>query len=611
MEPEVLKSEFTSVNSTLLQELRDLIFQASDVATERYDFTWTGKTRAFLEAGLPVSKTLRPNVDSSREFNTTKNIFITGDNLDTLKLLQENYLNEIDVIYLDPPYNTGKNFVYRDKFSKSVEEYIDDSRDDDGERQYTVNSKDSGRFHSDWLSMMYPRLRIARNLLNPNGVIFVSIDDNELANLKLLMDEVFDENNFIDIFSWQKTTTPANLSKTTKKSVEYVLAYSGGGDVQLQGLVKYSSSSNGLMNQTNKVGELIFPAEITRTKLRDGVYNAGTYGTKSYEINLLDDTEVKDGHFIKPVRLSGKFKWSQDYLDESIANGVKIYIQTEAFSPSYEKEEYDPEKPWNIINGTFGVGTNENAGDELDKLFEPNFSDDLWPKPTSLLMYLINMIPNKSARVLDVFAGTGTTAEAVMKLNSGDGGDRTWIIGTLNEKTSQTSEARKAGFETIDEIAKERIRRSGDILKRENTEIDTGFRSFEVASTSIKEDIFKTAGETQQSALFDSIENIKTDRNDLDLIFETLVNSGLKYNMPLTEVDFADSTIYQYDYFGEMSGVVFSLSNNTGDDFIQKIASLKPLVAVFRESAFKDSANKVNIMEIFRITSPDTKVKVI
>lgn len=274
---------------------------------------------------------------------------------------------------------------------------------------------------------MYPRLKLLHKLLADDGVIFISIDDNELANLKQLCDEIFGANNFIDFFSWVKTETPANLSYKTKKSVEYIICYQKSkNDIKFRGLEKESKSSNGLMNQTNAIKELRFPANIVDSGLKDGVYKAGPYGTDSYDIQLLEDVQVKDGIFITPVKLQGKFKWSQSNLDKEISNGTRISIRTIAFSPSYEKASYEPEVPWNIINRNFGVDTNEVASTLLTTIFGEKTFD--FPKPVTLISYLANFINNKDAIILDSFAGSGTTAHAVLNLNKKDGGNRKFIL---------------------------------------------------------------------------------------------------------------------------------------------------------------------------------------
>ncbi len=372
-----------------------------------YGLVWEDKLEEAvtrLAKQYPVLTEVQERAIISDNPDSPNHILIEGDNLDALTALTFTHEGKIDVIYIDPPYNTGnKDFIYNDS-------YVD---------------KDDGYRHSMWLSFMSRRLKIAKKLLSERGVIFISIDDNELAQLKMLCDEIFGAVNFVDIFSWNKTETPANLSLKTKKAIEYVLCYSKQRNSdKFRGLTKSSASNNGLMNQTNSEHVLVFPKLLIDTKLPDGVYAKGVYGTKAYHIELLEDTQVKDGLFVLPVVLKGKFKWSQKNLDLEISKGTKVSIKTKAFSPSYEKTEYDPEVPWNLIDRTFGVDTNEIAGTQLKDILGKNVFD--FPKPVTLIKYLINFI--KAEYILDFFAGSGTTLHAVMQLNAEDGGKRQCIL---------------------------------------------------------------------------------------------------------------------------------------------------------------------------------------
>ncbi len=380
--------------------------------TKTYGLVWEPKSEDIeeqLRDKLPVFREVADRAIISDNPEVPNHVIIEGDNLVSLSTLVYTHESKIDVIYIDPPYNTGnKDFIYNDSY---------------------IDSEDIYR-HSKWLSFMSKRLKIAKKLLSDRGVIFISIDDNEQANLKLLCDEIFGQQNFIDIFSWIKTENPDNLSIKTKKAVEYILCYcKQRNSEKFCGLSKTSSSNNGLMNQTNAEHILVFPKNRIDTKLEDGIYYKGVYGTKSYHIELLEDTEVKAGFFIRPVILKGKFKWSQSNLDSEIEKGTTVSIKTKAFSPSYEKTEYDPEVPWNLINRSFGVDTNEAAGVHLKEILGSNCFD--FPKPTSLIKYLVNFI--KANYVLDFFAGSGTTLHAVMQLNVEDGGKRQCILCTNNE----------------------------------------------------------------------------------------------------------------------------------------------------------------------------------
>lgn len=348
------------------------------------------------------------------------NKIIHGDNLEALKALLPEYEGRIKCIYIDPPYNTGnETWIYNDN--------VNDPKIKKWLGQVVGKEADDLTRHDKWLCMMYPRLKLLHKLLDDDGVIFISIDDIELANLRLMCDEIFGTPNFIEYFSWVKTETPANLSLKTKKAIEYIVCYQKKkNNIKYKGLKKDSNSSNGLMNQTNSTKELVFPANKIDTGLKDGVYIAKKYGTKNYEIELLEETEVKNSLFIKPVKLFGKFKWSQANLENELSNGTKVSIRTIAFSPSYEKTEYEPEVPWNIIDKDFGVDTNENASTELKNIFGKKIFD--FPKTPSLIEYLINFNTDTDDIILDSFSGSGTTAHAVLNLNKKDSGNRKFIL---------------------------------------------------------------------------------------------------------------------------------------------------------------------------------------
>lgn len=386
--------------------------------------TWIGKEKV-VNHHLDVPFRVLDRQYTFGDTPDSGNKIIHGDNLEALKALLPEYEGKIKCIYIDPPYNTGnEKWVYNDNVNDPhIRKWLG---------QVVGSEMDDLTRHDKWLCMMYPRLVLLQKLLKDDGAIFISIDDNEIANLRILCDEIFGKANFVDIFSWKKTETPANLSYKTKKALEYIICYTKtSSKIKFKGLQKNSKSSNGLMNQTNAAKELIFPANLIDTALSDGIYRAGHYGTSSYDIELLTDVEVKDGVFITPVRLFGKFKWSQDNLNKEIGNGTKVSIRTKAFSPSYEKSEYEPEVPWNLIDKSFGVGTNEQASDDLKNIFQEKVFD--FPKPASLIQYLINFLCDKNDIILDSFAGSGTTAHAVLNLNKQDGGNRKFILVELGD----------------------------------------------------------------------------------------------------------------------------------------------------------------------------------
>lgn len=582
------------VDTELLNELRDLFARAED-QKERYDFTWNGKAKAYFEAATPTTKTLRPQPEESyiyadddyqekvNTFNDSENLFITGDNLEALKLLQESYLGKIDMIYIDPPYNTGKDFVYHDNFKSTQQDtdVAEGSVDEDGNR-LVKNEKNSGRYHSDWLSMMYPRLKLARNLLSDSGVIFVSIDDNEQANLKLLMDEVFGEDNFVAEIVWKRKRGRDNSAKWFSKSHEYVVIYAKN---------KYSFKINllELDDETKKAYKN--PDNDPRGIYRMlGTWARGTQGGVEY------DFTTKGGQYFS----SRKWLFSKQNLknfDEEnklIIRGDNIYRKMFIF----ENKGKIPETIWDDVSNA------ANASDMIKSFFGSIVFDT--PKPVEYIDRMIEIGSNKNDIILDFFAGSGTTADAIMQRNKEDGGNRKFIVATLDEATSEDSKARKAGYQTIDQISRERIRRASKKLG------DTsGFRALKVDKTGLKEDVFKTAGELTQENLQLDVDNQTDARSDYDLLYDVLVDGALEYNRQIATETISNEPIIKYDYLGELSGVIAYFGENLTNELTREIAKLKPLIAVFKESTFNKSSDKVNVLEQFRVISPETKVKVI
>ncbi|CWV51153.1 site-specific DNA-methyltransferase [Listeria monocytogenes] len=593
------------VDTDLLNELRELFVKAEE-QKERYDFTWNGKAKAYFEAAAPTTKTLRAQPEESVNFEGSENLFITGDNLEALKLLQESYLGKIDMIYIDPPYNTGKDFVYQDNFKKTQKEndLSEGSIDEDGDR-LVKNEKSNGRYHSDWLTMMYPRLKLARNLLSDSGIIFVSIDDNEQTNLKLLMDEIFGEANFMSNLIWEnKEGGGKSDSKFFRNKHEYILTYS-------------KNIRNATVNGVNIGNE-------ERYRLKDEFFDTrGPYylqklgmGSIQYSKSLDYGINAPDGTIIYPAdNNKGKqavWRWGIEKYNWGRDNG---YIQIKKDSNNiwtiYTKQYLNADNEGNIFKRTIqpiaviDKFSTTQANKSLSELFE-GYSLFSYSKPVELLSYLQEISTPSDGIILDFFAGSGSTAHAVMQLNAKDDGNRKFIVATLDEETPGNSEARKAGYATIDQISRERIRRAAE--KIDDT---SGFRALKVDSTGLKEDVFKTAGELDQVDLLQDIDNHSDNRSDYDLLYDVLVDGALEYNRPITIDTMNDEQIIKYDYLGELSGVVCYFGENLTDELTRQIAILKPLLAVFKESTFDKSAQKVNVMEQFRIISPDTKVKVI
>lgn len=606
------------VDSELLNELRDLFVKAEE-QKERYDFTWNGKAKSYFEAAAPTTKTLRAQPEESVNFEKSENLFITGDNLEALKLLQESYLGKIDMIYIDPPYNTGKDFVYQDNFKKTQKEndVSEGILDEDGNR-LVKNEKSNGRYHSDWLTMMYPRLKLARNLLSDSGVIFVSIDDNEQANLKLLMDEVFGEDNFVaDVTRIAKRTSDKGTHFRPTK--DHILVY--GKYISLLpefGIAKSVKETDYKFTEANgrkykKSGASLFqPSLDSRPNQR--YYIEAPDGSLIIPPGNVFPEKKADGSKIKPESNKDKvWRWS---VDTYIKQKEKL-IFTEGSSTNPLLDENGNQSKWNIYPKVYLDDDlagklhpedviydfpNSKGTKELLQLDIP-FS---FAKPSELIKYLGTLFDSKGGMVLDFFAGSGTTADAVMQLNKEDSGNRKFIVVTLDEETPENSEARKAGYTTIDQLSRERIRRAAAKIGDKS-----GFRALKVDATGLKEDVFKTAGELDQTDLLEDIDNHSDNRSDYDLLYDVLVDGALEYNRPITIETMNDEQIIKYDYLGELSGVVCYFGENLTDELTHQIAMLQPLIVVFKESTFDKSAQKVNVMEQFRIISPDTKVKVI
>ncbi|WP_461532980.1 site-specific DNA-methyltransferase [Sinomicrobium sp.] len=419
----------------LKQELATEIVEGNK---ERYRLEWPGKREAIVTANIPTNKTLRPVREDSVDFDNTENIYIEGDNLEVLKLLQESYLNKIKMIYIDPPYNTGKDFVYKDNFAKSGEEELLESgqKDEYGQR-LQANPETSGRYHSDWLSMMYPRLKLARNLLTEDGVIFISIDDNEVHNLRKICDEIFGEGNFVGQWQWFKSATPPNLSYKIKKNIEFVLAYEKQRSTnKYKGVKKDSKSDDPFTKPQNSLKKLRFPINSINFKIENGVFEAGLYGTEKFPNKLLNDITIENYKNINEAVFENRFIWVQDKLEEEIKNNTVINCSKSGVL-SYKKQKYSEEVPPNLIDISVGVETTEEAGKDLQKTFGNKIFD--YPKPTSLLKYLLkfNESINSNDIILDFFSGSATTAHAVMQLNAEDGGKRKYMMVQLPETTDE------------------------------------------------------------------------------------------------------------------------------------------------------------------------------
>ena len=575
--------------------LKQLLSREVVDGDEAYEFTWVGKKAAIVEANKPIRKTLRPCVAESKDWDTTENLYIEGDNLEALKLLQESYLGKVKMIYIDPPYNTGNDFIYADDFMRSQEEENEQmGMYDEDENRLFKNTDTNGRFHSDWCSMIYSRLMLARNLLTDDGVIFISIDDNEAKDLMSICDEVFGHSNFLATFAWQKKYGPANDAKGVSATHEYILLYGKVSNLWVPGLLPRSDEQ--LKAYKN-------PDNDPR-----GVWRASDLSARTYSVScdyiITGPTGLK---FSPPPSRSwivNEESYQRMLADNRItfgADGTGRPMQKKFITEV--KAGITPETWLPREKG----GDNKIARYELKEIFPENLFDT--PKPSKLIKYLETIAGTRDTDiVLDFFSGSATTAHAVMQLNAEDGGHRKFIMVQLPEKCDESSEAYKAGYKNICEIGKERIRRAGDKIRAEHpdAQLDTGFRVFRVDESNM-EDVYYHPEELTQTMLGGMVSNIKSDRSDLDLLYACLLDWGVEINLPHSAETLDGCTIHNVDD----GALVACFNENVPDTVIRRMADLHPLRAVFRDSSFASDDSKINVTEIFKNLSPDTNVKVI
>ena len=552
---------------------------------EHYEFTWVGKKAAIVEANKPIRKTLRPCVEESKNWDTTENLYIEGDNLEVLKLLQENYLGKVKMIYIDPPYNTGNDFVYRDNFTRSQEEENElMGLFDENDNHLFKNTDTNGRFHSDWCSMIYSRLMLARNLLTDDGVIFISIDDNEQENLKKCCDEVFGNENFVSQIVWRRTDNQPNIGNIARVK-EYIFCYAKNLSDMKFGRLPLSEKAKGEYRYSDEHG--FFRRAILLDKTR-GRYH---YSVKTQSGNILNGPWMKSENDLRDLNMRGLVYWTKGGDEQPYG---KIYLD--------ESKGQIPNDFWGI-----DFGTNQRASLEVEKIFQKRLFD--FPKPVLLLSNLIKLGAGNDSVILDFFSGSATTAHAVMQLNAEDGGHRKFIIVQLPEKCDEKSEAFKAGYKNICEIGKERIRRAGEKIKKEHPEakgLDVGFRVLNVSDSNMK-DVYYAAGEYTQDLLVQTESNIKEDRTDLDLLFGCLLDWGLSLSLPYRSEEIEGCVVHTYND----GDLIACFAEKIPESVIKTIAKRKPLRAVFRDAGFASSPEKINVFEIFKLYAPNTSVKVI
>lgn len=613
----------------LMQEISCTVVDGNE---ERYQFTWPDKKKSVLLANAPINKTLRPSREESVDFDTTENLYIEGDNLEVLKLLQETYLGKIKMIYIDPPYNTGNDFVYEDDFAQSTDEYLANSGqyDEDGNRM-VQNTESNGRFHTDWLNMIYPRLRIAKDLLAGNGVIFISIDDNEIENMKKLCDEVYGATSFVAQLVWEKKKKGSFLSKSITNVKEYILVYCKNIDSfeGLIGEINDEEETYPCINAVNKRELRTIPAGI-ESKYRDKDFfmpKGSEISDTTMSIVLHSDLVIKNGVLAEELTLEGNWRYSQAAMKE-YALKKELYITRDLYLRRIVREtRYKTMKDLLSRVGedteiahtemvdtknlnSSGWGSNEDADEELRLIFGIQKLMD-YPKPVRLLLKLLASYRDSDDYiVLDFFSGSATTAHATIKLNAQDGGKRKFIMVQLPELTDEKSPAYKAGYKTICEIGKERIRRAGAKIKEEAgltaPNLDVGFRVLKCDTSNMKEVYYNPA--EYEASLFSSLEdNIKEDRTPEDLLFQVMLDLGVLLSSKIEETTIAGKKV-----FNVADGFLYAcFDDNISDEVVKAIANEQPYYAVFRDSGMASDSVLTNFDQIFASISPTTIRKVL
>ena len=608
-----------AINFDLLKQMLsgDLI-----EGSEAYEFTWVGKKAAIVEANRPIRKTLRPCKGESVNWDMTKNLYIEGDNLEVLKLLQESYLHGVNIMYIDPPYNTGNDFIYRDNFTINEDIYDEELGvfDENGNRLFK-NTDSNGRFHSDWCSMMYSRLLLARNLLSDDGVLFISIGQAEEYNLTKICNEVFGEQNRVGVIS-RMMKSGGNKGQYFSPNMEYVLVYAK--DITCLGFFREALSEEIIKTYNHKEesgerkGELFTIKGLCQPGL-------GIRPNQRYWIEAPDGTyliprgknfpdKISEGEKILPTDEDTCWKWTYERYAEEKKKG-NIFFNRSMSATALVDENGDTAK-WNVFNKIW-LSDRENEGrvpvDLITKWENRISSKELkdlgipfdFAKPTELIKYLISIVQNnKNAVIMDFFSGSATTAHSVMNLNAEDNGNRQYIMVQLPEKNEVDSDAYKSGYKTICDIGKERIRRAGKGITTSNT--DTGFRVFKLADSNMN-DIYYSADEYSQGMLGSLESNIKDDRTPLDLLYGCVLEWGLPLNLSYKEDIVDGCSIHIYDE----GSLIACFDESIPNSVVEHIAELQPLRAVFRDSSFTDSPQKINLKEKFKLSSPYTSVKVL
>jgi adenine-specific DNA-methyltransferase len=582
----------------LAQEINTHVVSGKE---ERYQFTWPDKKKTVLMANSPIAVTLRPCREESINFDNTENLYIEGDNLDVLKLLRETYLNRVKMIYIDPPYNTGNDFIYEDEFAENASEFLvrDNQYDEDGNRMVR-NLDSNGRFHTDWLNMIYSRLRIARDLLTDDGVVFISIDDNEVDNLKKICNEIFGESNFFACVSWHKNYASANDAKAFSNVLDYILVYKKSLAFE-RNLLPRTDKQNSLYKYDNNDGR--------------GRWRPDNLSVKSYSANY-DYPIVNPKTSVTYNPPKGRcWLTNKDTIQRWIQETRVFFGKDGEGAPQLKR--YLNEVQQGVVPTTYwsyeDCGHNDESRKEIKELFDsPPFDT---PKPTRLLQQIITIACKSSDIILDFFSGSATTAHAVMQLNAEDGGKRKFIMIQLPEVCADDSEAAKAGYKNICEIGKERIRRAGKKIVNESpldrAELDIGFRVLKLDSSNMK-DVYYTPQDTVSEVgalaidLDGFVDNIKADRTAEDLLFQVMLDLGISLSSKIEKREIGGRIVYFVD-----NNKLLACFDRVTDEIVTEIAKNKPYYAVFRDSSFYNDATLVNFEQIFKTYSPTTIRKVL
>ena len=594
----------------LMQEISVKVVEGKE---ERYQFTWPDKKKSVLLANAPINKTLRPCREESVDFDTTQNLYIEGDNLEVLKLLQETYLGKIKMIYIDPPYNTGHDFVYEDDFAMSVNDflYINGDFDEVGNRLF-ANSENSGRFHTDWLNMIYPRLKIAKDLLSADGAIFISIDDNELENLTKICNEIFGDANFVGCICRATGTTTGQDANKIGSSCDYCLVYSKSNAFSLNGLDMDEKD----LKRFNEVDE---KGRFSTLQLR----KTGNADTREERPNMFFPVIAPDGSEVYPFGPTGylsRWRVSRESYAKLVEDNMIVWKKAENFEPvttdGFTKSEWIPYVKYYLEGRTKQVSNllqdiegNKKASIVLkDLLGSKGIFDN--PKPVEFLRILVQIATNADDYVLDFFSGSGTTAHAVMEYNSNASESRKFIMVQLPEKTDEKSEAFKLGYKNICEIGKERIRRAGKKIKAEAgltaQNLDVGFRVLKCDTSNMKE-VFYKPDEVEQTLFDNYADNIKEDRTAEDLLFQVMLELGVTLSSSIKETEINGCKV-----FNVADGFLYAcFDNNISDEVVKRIANEQPYYAVFRDSGMANDSVMTNFDQIFATYSPSTTRKVL